>query len=57
MNLLQEFIIETGSDEIQSMNELQDSGIISDNCVESADVADADCERAVDFLNTERDEK
>jgi hypothetical protein len=36
--------------EIESMNALQDAGIVSDNCVLACDVAESDCTQAIAFL-------
>jgi hypothetical protein len=37
------------------LNTLQENGIISDECITLADVAEADCARAVDFLEGKLD--
>lgn len=39
-----------GLTEVQGMNLLQANGIISDNCVQVADVAEANCQRAIEFI-------
>lgn len=48
MNSLQKHL--KGENEISAMNRLTEAGIISDNCVLAADVAEVDCERAIWFL-------
>ena len=50
MNSLQPFLELSDIDPTDAMNRLQEAGIVSDNCVTAADVAEADCERAVEFL-------
>lgn len=50
MNLLQNYIILNGLSETDTMNKLQDQGIISDNCVNAEDVANVNCDRAVEWL-------
>ena len=37
----------TGWNETEAMNLLQDHGVVSDNCVTAADVAEADTEKAI----------
>jgi hypothetical protein len=49
-SLLELYLASTGLDPYESMNALQEHNIISDLCVTAADVADADCQRAVEFL-------
>jgi hypothetical protein len=52
MNKLQEYI-ETHPENWrhwEAMNALQDEGLISDECITLADVADSDCEEAVAWL-------
>lgn len=51
MNKLEEYIFESWSDEVRTMNDLQDRGIISDNSVNSKDVCSEDAKKAVEFLN------
>jgi hypothetical protein len=50
MTTLETHIIENKLDETKAMNVLQDRGIISDNCIDVKDVAEADCERAIAVL-------
>lgn len=50
MNSLEKHLSGKGLDEIQSMNALQDAGIVSDNCVLAQDVAECDCTAAIAFL-------
>lgn len=40
-NSLQDYLAATGLDEVKTMNELQDHGIISDNCISAAEVGDS----------------
>jgi hypothetical protein len=40
-NSLQDYLASTGLDETQAMNEIQEHGIISDNCVTAAEVGDS----------------
>ncbi len=47
MNLLEQAIRSYRLDEVSTMNPLQLVGVVSDNCITAADVAPADCERAV----------
>jgi len=49
LNTLQHYIHAQNYDEIDTMNTLQDHGIVSDNCVHAAEVHDTG--RAVSFLN------
>ena len=51
MNDLERYIFESWSDEIKTMNDLHDYGIISDNAVMSKDVYKEDATKAVEFLN------
>lgn len=51
MNLLEKYIQESWSDEIKTMNDLQDRGIVSDNAVMAKDVCNSDATKAVNFLN------
>ena len=50
MNALQTFIALNDYDNIKTMNRITEAGIISDNAVMPADVADVDCVRAVAWL-------
>lgn len=43
-------IDQLGLTETEAMNALQDSGIISDNCVWLPDIADADIQNAAEWL-------
>jgi len=49
LNTLQHYIFAQSYDEIDTMNTLQDRGIVSDNCVTAAEVYDTG--KAVSFLN------
>lgn len=40
-NSLQDYLAATSLDETRAMNELQEHGVISDNCVTAADVGDS----------------
>lgn len=40
-NSLQDYLAATGLDESQAMNELQEHGVISDNCVTAGEVGDS----------------
>jgi len=51
MNDLQKYIEESWSDEVKTMNDLQDRGIVSDNAVSAKDVCAEDAKKAVEFLN------
>ena len=51
MNDLERYIFESWSDEIKTMNDLNDYGIISDNAVMAKDVCKEDAMKAVEFLN------
>ena len=48
-NKLQIFIEKNGLDEIKTLNLLQNNGIISDNCVTAADVADINFDAVKEF--------
>ena len=50
MNSLETYIRSKSLNEIESMNALQDAGVISDLCVFACDVAEADCTAAIAFL-------
>jgi hypothetical protein len=52
MNRLEQYLAETLRDPVESMNRLQEAGIISDEAVHAGDVADADCQAAIAFLRT-----
>lgn len=53
-NALECYLFATGRSEREAMNALQLHGVISDNCVTAADVADSDCDRAIAFLSSTR---
>lgn len=50
MNSLEQHIHAKSLNEIESMNALQDAGIVSDLCVFACDVAEVDCTAAIAFL-------
>jgi hypothetical protein len=50
MNSLIDFVVKYELRAGQSMNILQEKGIISDNAIVLEDVAEADCKRAIEFL-------
>ena len=52
MNALETFISDPSNfwTRDEAMNALQNSGVISDNCVTPADVAEADCQKAIEHL-------
>jgi hypothetical protein len=50
MNSLETHLRAKSLNEIESMNALQDAGIISDLCVFACDVAESDCTAAIAFL-------
>ena len=50
MNSLEQHLRAKSLNEIDSMNALQDAGIISDLCVFACDVAECDCTAAIAFL-------
>lgn len=50
MNDLEKYLLSKRISPVEAMNRLQDFGIVSDNAVWPADVADVDCERAIKFL-------
>lgn len=50
MNELEKHIEESWSDEIKTMNDLQDCGIVSDNAVRAGDVCAEDAKKAVEWL-------
>lgn len=51
MNDLQKHIEESWSDEVKTMNDLQENGIVSDNAVRAEDVCAEDAKKAVDWLD------
>jgi len=53
MNSLETYLKSHGLEEVETLNKLQDFGKVSDLCVTAADVAEADCKRAIAFLETE----
>ncbi len=54
MNSLENHIRLKQLNEIESMNALQDAGIVSDLCVFACDVAECDCTAAIAFLTFQR---
>ena len=50
MNKLEEYIAESWSDEVKTMNDLQDNGIISDNSIMAKDVCESEAKKAVEWL-------
>ena len=50
LNALTEYLRANSLSETDAMNQLQDEGIVSDNCVTAEDVAAKDCPAAVGFL-------
>jgi hypothetical protein len=54
-NSLQDYLAASGLDEVEAMNELQDHGIISDNCISAAEVGDSG--KAVSWLALQTGEK
>jgi len=54
MNSLETHLRAKSLNEIDSMNALQDAGIISDLCVFACDVSEADCTAAIAFLTFAR---
>ena len=54
-NSLQDYLSASGLDEVDAMNELQDHGIISDNCISAAEVGDSG--KAVAWLAMRSEEK
>jgi len=51
MTTLAQFILDQRIDPVKAMNTLQNFGIVSDNCIGPEDVAEADCPRAIKFIN------
>lgn len=54
INKLVQYIEESWSDEVKTMNDLQDEGIVSDNAVQAKDVSDEDAEKAVEWLKSKK---
>lgn len=52
MNGLEQWLFDEWVGEEEAMDSLQKNGIVSDNCVSAADVADADIDRAIEFLKS-----
>lgn len=50
MSKLQQYIHFMGLKEVEVLNQLQNAGVISDNCVKAEDVPPVDADRAVKFL-------
>ena len=50
INKLEEYIAESWSDEVKTMNDLQDNGIISDNSIMAKDVCDSEAKKAIEWL-------
>jgi hypothetical protein len=50
MNSLEAHIRAKSLNEIDSMNALQDAGVVSDLCIFACDVAESDCTAAIAFL-------
>jgi hypothetical protein len=50
MNKLEEYIAESWSDEVKTMNDLQDFGVISDNSIMAKDVCESEAKKAVEWL-------
>lgn len=50
MNTLEKYIAESWSDEVKTMNDLQDKGIVSDNCVDAKDVYEECAKKAVAMI-------
>lgn len=50
INKLEEYIAESWSDEVKTMNDLQDNGIISDNSIMAKDVCESEAKKAVEWL-------
>jgi hypothetical protein len=55
MNSLEKYIWENNFNEAVSMNTLQNCGIVSDNAIRAADVAETDCLSAINFLEKGRE--
>lgn len=52
MSTLEKYVLKNLLDPVKVMNALMDAGLISDNCIAIGDVADADCARAIEWLDT-----
>ena len=52
MSTLEKYVQKHLLDPVKVMNALAEAGIISDNCIAISDVADADCARAIEWLDT-----
>ena len=50
MNKLEEYISESWSDEVKTMNDLQDRGIVSDNAILAKDLCESEAEKAVEWI-------
>ncbi len=50
MNDLKKHIEESWSDEVKTMNDLQNNGIVSDNAVEAKNVCAEDAKKAIEWL-------
>ena len=50
INKLEEYIAESWSDEVKTMNDLQDNGIISDNSIMAKVVCESEAKKAVEWL-------
>jgi hypothetical protein len=53
MNPLEQYIADNGLFPIKTMNELQANGIVSDNCVDAADVYEKDAVTAVKWFKVQ----
>lgn len=51
MNKLEEYIEKSWSDEVKTMNDLQDFGVISDNSIMAKDVCESEAKKAVEWLD------
>jgi hypothetical protein len=50
MNDLEKHIEESWSDEVKTMNDLQDHGVVSDNAVDAKNVCAEDAKKAIEWL-------
>jgi len=50
INKLVKHIEESWSDEVKTMNDLHDHGVVSDNAVMAKDVCEEDAKKAVEWL-------
>ena len=57
MTTLELYIADNKLDPIQTMNRLADAGLVSDNCVGPETVASANCWRAVQWLERNKQAK